>query len=66
MITININIIAVIRISLQFYEHAAQQKTELEQQDQIIVPDLYYMKQYLSNACGTIALIHAVANNAER
>ncbi|XP_044746479.1 ubiquitin carboxyl-terminal hydrolase [Coccinella septempunctata] len=48
----------------KFYEHAAQQKKEL--QDQIIVPDLYYMKQYVSNACGTIALIHSVANNVER
>lgn len=50
----------------KFYEHAAQQKSELQQQDQIVVPDLYYMKQYVSNACGTIALIHSVANNAER
>nr|CAI5817767.1 unnamed protein product [Callosobruchus analis] len=24
------------------------------------------MKQYVSNACGTIALIHSIANNAER
>ncbi|KAL3284019.1 hypothetical protein HHI36_018189 [Cryptolaemus montrouzieri] len=50
----------------KFYEHAAQQKSEIEQQEQVIVPDLYYMKQYVSNACGTIALIHAVANNEER
>ncbi|KAK9891388.1 hypothetical protein WA026_014629 [Henosepilachna vigintioctopunctata] len=50
----------------KFYEHAEQQKSDIEKHEQIIVPDLYYMKQYVSNACGTIALIHAVANNAER
>merc|ERR1712098_445687 len=25
---------------------------------------LFYMKQTISNACGTVALIHSVANNA--
>merc|ERR1712060_928702 len=28
--------------------------------------DLYYMKQTISNACGTVAMIHAVANNRDR
>ncbi|XP_076384422.1 ubiquitin carboxyl-terminal hydrolase-like [Megalopta genalis] len=28
-------------------------------------PLLYYMKQYIHNACGTIALIHSVANNLD-
>lgn len=27
---------------------------------------LFYMKQTISNACGTVALLHAVANNRER
>ncbi|XP_076243178.1 ubiquitin carboxyl-terminal hydrolase [Calliopsis andreniformis] len=28
-------------------------------------PAVYHMKQYIHNACGTIALIHSVANNLE-
>ena len=28
--------------------------------------DLYYMKQTISNACGTVAMIHAVANNQDK
>ena len=28
--------------------------------------DLYYMKQTISNACGTVAMIHAVANNTDK
>ena len=33
---------------------------------QEIPTDLYYMKQTISNACGTVAMIHAVANNLDR
>lgn len=28
--------------------------------------DLFYMKQTISNACGTVAMIHSVANNLDR
>lgn len=27
--------------------------------------DLFYMKQIIHNACGTIALVHSIANNKE-
>lgn len=29
-------------------------------------PEVYHMKQYIHNACGTIALIHSIANNLDR
>ncbi|XP_060519835.1 ubiquitin carboxyl-terminal hydrolase isoform X2 [Cylas formicarius] len=50
----------------KYFEFAKQEAEEIKEKGQIIVPDLFYMKQYVSNACGTIALIHSVANNAER
>eukprot|EP00095_Tigriopus_kingsejongensis_P011176 maker-scaffold456_size166325-snap-gene-0.24 protein:Tk11176 transcript:maker-scaffold456_size166325-snap-gene-0.24-mRNA-1 annotation:"ubiquitin carboxyl-terminal hydrolase isozyme l3" len=28
--------------------------------------DLYYMKQTISNACGTVAMIHSIANNMDK
>ncbi|XP_078042950.1 ubiquitin carboxyl-terminal hydrolase [Augochlora pura] len=31
----------------------------------VVDPSLYYMKQYIHNACGTIALIHSIANNLD-
>ena len=27
---------------------------------------VYYMKQTVGNACGTVALVHALANNTDR
>nr|CAG4648778.1 EOG090X0A33 [Polyphemus pediculus] len=38
---------------------------ESEQKDKEITPSVYFLKQSVGNACGTIALIHAVANNLE-
>ncbi|RZC38440.1 ubiquitin carboxyl-terminal hydrolase [Asbolus verrucosus] len=52
--------------SEQFYKHAEQECSKLKEEGQIIAADLFYMKQYVSNACGTIALIHSVANNMEK
>ncbi|XP_043465244.1 ubiquitin carboxyl-terminal hydrolase-like [Leptopilina heterotoma] len=31
-----------------------------------ISPNVYYLKQFISNACGTIALIHSLANNVDK
>lgn len=33
--------------------------------DKTISPNVYFMKQFISNACGTIALMHSAANNVE-
>lgn len=37
----------------------------IEAAGQDVSPSLYYMKQTIGNACGTIALLHAVANNRQ-
>ena len=42
---------------------------EKAQQEQIakdgntVNPEVYFMKQFVGNACGTIGLLHAVLNN---
>ena len=39
-----------------------------EQQSQagaVVNPDVFYMKQTISNACGTIGVLHAIGNNLE-
>lgn len=46
------------------YESAkVQQEESLKDQPQEVSPDVYFIKQTIGNACGTIGLIHAVANN---
>jgi hypothetical protein len=36
---------------------------ELQQSGTAISPSVYYMKQTIGNACGTIALLHGLGNN---
>uniref|UniRef100_A0A669F6R6 Ubiquitin carboxyl-terminal hydrolase n=1 Tax=Oreochromis niloticus TaxID=8128 RepID=A0A669F6R6_ORENI len=46
------------------YEAFKQEEEEkLKDQPQEVSPDVYFIKQTIGNACGTIGLIHAVANN---
>ncbi|KAJ8929718.1 hypothetical protein NQ314_017565, partial [Rhamnusium bicolor] len=61
-----LSLILLFPCSEKFYEHAKEECEALKEKGQVISPDLFYMKQYVSNACGTIALIHSVANNVER
>lgn len=46
----------------KYFEHTEKQE-ELLKGKQEEVDGVYYMKQTIKNGCGTIALIHAVANN---
>ncbi|CAH1113302.1 unnamed protein product [Psylliodes chrysocephalus] len=50
----------------KYYEYAQQEKERLIKEEQQLSSNLWYMKQKVSNACGTIALIHSIANNDDR
>ena len=51
---------------MQYDEHKAIQEAEVSEKGQTVSDTVYYMKQMVSNACGTIALIHSVANNGDK
>lgn len=50
----------------KYEEHKAQQEEELKNSGNEVSDKVYYLKQVVSNACGTIALIHSVANNTDK
>ena len=43
-----------------------EQESEQEAAGADVPENVYFMKQFVGNACGTVALIHAVANNRDR
>lgn len=56
------------RISMfaQYEKHRSEEDTRLQASPPAGLPeDLFYMKQIIHNACGTIALVHSIANNSE-
>ncbi|XP_030056462.1 ubiquitin carboxyl-terminal hydrolase isozyme L3 isoform X2 [Microcaecilia unicolor] len=44
----------------------AEEEEKIKAQGQEVSTSVYFMKQTISNACGTIGLIHAVANNRDK
>ena len=48
-------------ITEKYYEYQKEQEAGIS--TQTVSSKLFYMKQTISNACGTVALMHSVANN---
>ncbi|XP_068121102.1 ubiquitin carboxyl-terminal hydrolase isozyme L3-like, partial [Hyperolius riggenbachi] len=44
----------------------AEEEEKIKSHGQDVDSGVWYMKQTIRNACGTIGLIHAVANNKEK
>lgn len=42
-----------------------EEQEQIEAQGQTVSPSVFYMKQTIGNACGTIGLLHSLANNKE-
>ena len=61
-----ISVILLFPISETYQSFAEKQVDEIKEKGQTLTPDLYYVKQMVSNACGTVALIHSVANNSDQ
>ncbi|XP_075971009.1 ubiquitin carboxyl-terminal hydrolase [Anticarsia gemmatalis] len=52
-------------VSDAYEEHKQKEESDILAKGQEISNDIFYMKQNISNACGTIALVHSVANNTD-
>uniref|UniRef100_A0A1B6DXJ4 Ubiquitin carboxyl-terminal hydrolase n=1 Tax=Clastoptera arizonana TaxID=38151 RepID=A0A1B6DXJ4_9HEMI len=58
-------VILLFPTSSKYYEHRQQLEEEIKGKGQKVSPGVFFMKQYVQNACGTFALIHSVANNTD-
>lgn len=54
-------------LCFQYEKHRTEEHERIKSDDekQKYPEDLFYMRQFTHNACGTVALIHSVANNKE-
>ena len=50
---------------LQAQTASANEDNKIKAEGQVVSPKLYFMRQTISNACGTVALMHSLANNRE-
>lgn len=48
------------------YQDDKHSKNETDPDNSPVIPkDIFFMKQFINNACGAIALVHGIANNPE-
>jgi len=56
-------VILLFPIKPKYDEERKTQDELIKEKGQTVAPDLFYMKQTVHNACGTIGVMHALANN---
>lgn len=57
-----LGVLMVFPISEKSEAHRAEEKARIEKDGQTVSDEIFYTKQYVGNACGTIGLMHAVLN----
>ncbi|XP_050347606.1 ubiquitin carboxyl-terminal hydrolase isozyme L3-like [Nymphalis io] len=53
-------------VSDAYEQHKQKEENDILSKGQEVSSNLFYMKQNISNACGTVALVHGVANNIDK
>jgi ubiquitin carboxyl-terminal hydrolase L3 len=60
-----IAVLLLFPVTKLYQEYRDKQIEILKKNSQTVNPNVYFTRQTVSNACGTVALIHALANNKE-
>ena len=50
----------------KFIDYEAEERKRIEEKGQEVSPSVYFMRQTIGNACGTVGLLHALGNNVDR
>ncbi|XP_045458736.1 ubiquitin carboxyl-terminal hydrolase-like [Melitaea cinxia] len=53
-------------ISDAYEQHKRKEENDILSKGQEVSNNIFYMKQKIKNACGTVALVHGVANNLDK
>ncbi|XP_050669418.1 ubiquitin carboxyl-terminal hydrolase-like [Leptidea sinapis] len=53
-------------LSENYEEYRVNEENEVKSKGQNVPNDVFHLKQVLSNICGTVALVHSVANNVQQ
>nr|CAB3267483.1 ubiquitin carboxyl-terminal hydrolase isozyme L3-like [Phallusia mammillata] len=59
-------LILLFPVSEKYGDYCKTEGERLANEGQKVSPEVFFMKQTIRNACGTIGVIHAVANNKNR
>lgn len=59
-------VILLFPLSDAYEQHRSDQEKDLQSKGLQPPKDVFHLKQVLSNVCGTIALVHSIANNMQR
>ncbi|MGH0141292.1 UNVERIFIED_CONTAM: hypothetical protein FKN15_073325 [Acipenser sinensis] len=60
------SVLLLFPVTEKYESYRLEEEAKIKSQGQEVSSEVYFMKQTISNACGTIGLIHAVANNQDR
>lgn len=61
-----IAVLLLFPISKGYSDHIDAEKAELKKAGQEVSENVFYMKQTIGNACGTIGLLHSIGNNLDK
>ena len=50
----------------QFLAFEKDEEDRIKKDGQVVSPSLFYMKQTIGNACGTVGLLHAIGNCTDK
>eukprot|EP01136_Pigoraptor_vietnamica_P012224 Opistho-1_new@51921 len=53
-------------ITPKYEEHRHAEQAAIDAKGQHMSPNVYFMRQTIDNACGTIGILHSIANNSRR
>ncbi|XP_069746655.1 ubiquitin carboxyl-terminal hydrolase isozyme L3 [Narcine bancroftii] len=60
------SILLLFPVTEKYETFKQEEEVKIKAEGQKVNPHVYFMKQTISNACGTIGIIHALANNQDK